>query len=111
MNAVRVEPFNAVIDRIGRFKRHGGDIWWAGVREDTPLMSVQRELTTRLTAAGFTLEMRRYSPHITLGREVVTDYAFGKIEPFGERGESIELMKSERVSGKLTYTAIYEKRG
>jgi 2'-5' RNA ligase len=74
-------------------------------------MSLQRELAARLIVAGFTLETRWYSPHITLGREVVTDYAFGKIEPFGERVESIELMKSEHISGKLTYTAIYGKRG
>lgn len=32
------------------------------------------------------------------------------LEPFGESVESIELMKSERIGGKLTYTAIYKAR-
>jgi hypothetical protein len=34
-----------------------------------------------------------------------------QIEPFGETVASIELMKSERINGKLTYTSIYELRG
>jgi 2'-5' RNA ligase len=110
LNAVGFAPFSAAVERVGRFKRDGGDIWWAGLREDKPLMNLQRELSNSLRAAGFALESRKYSPHITLGREVVTDYAFSGIEPFGETVGAIDLMKSERIGGKLTYTAIYEKR-
>lgn len=110
MNAVRFEPFNAVIDRMGRFRRDGGDTWWAGLRGDKPLMILQQELSDRLREAGFKLENRKYSPHVTLGREVVTNYAIGKIEPFVETVTGFELMKSERIGGKLTYMAISEKR-
>ncbi len=55
------------------------------------------------------MDGRKYSPHITLGREVVTDAAPWQIEPFGETVTGIDLMKSERIGGKLTYTAIYSK--
>jgi hypothetical protein len=37
----------------------------------------------------------------------VTDYAIVKIEPFGETVSAIDLMKSERIGGKLTYTPIH----
>jgi 2'-5' RNA ligase len=111
MDAINFVPFNAVIDRVGRFKRDGGDIWWAGLREDKALMGAQRDLANRLSIAGFNLETRKYSPHITLGREMAADCSFGKIEPFGEAVKRIELMKSERVSGKLAYTAVYVKKG
>jgi 2'-5' RNA ligase len=67
-------------------------------------------LTGKLIAAGFALEKRRYSPHVTLGREVKTGAMPESIEPFGETVTSIDLMKSERISGKLTYTAIYTKK-
>ena len=60
-------------------------------------------------ATGFALERRRYSPHITLGREVLTDATPWKIELFGETVARIDLMKSERVQGKLTYTPIFTK--
>ena len=109
MDAASFEPFDVHIERIGRFKRDGGDIWWAGLRGSKPLLDFQRELTNRLIDAGFTLERREYKPHITLGREFVTDAAPWQIEPFGETVTGVELMKSERVAGKLTYTAIHGK--
>jgi 2'-5' RNA ligase len=96
-------PFDVAVERVGNFR---GDLWWAGLRADRPLLALQRDLSDRLAAAGFTLERRRFSPHITLGREVSTDVKPWKIEPFGETVSSIELMKSERIGGKLTYTAI-----
>ena len=103
---VSFEPFNLAIERIGRFRRNGGDIWWAGLREDKVLLTLQSDLTSKLIAAGFTLERRGYTPHITLGRVIVTDAVPWQIEPFGETINSIDLMKSERINGKLTYTAI-----
>jgi len=106
MDAVRFDPFDIHIERIGRFRRDGGDIWWAGLRGNRQLSDLQRELTDKLIAAGFSLERREYKPHITLGREVVTDAFPCRIEPFGETVSSMELMKSERIAGKLTYTAI-----
>jgi 2'-5' RNA ligase len=54
------------------------------------------------------MDGRRYSPHITLGRDVATNSKPQQIEPFGEIVASIELVKSERINGKLTYTSIYE---
>jgi 2'-5' RNA ligase len=102
-------PFPIVIDRVGRFRRDGGEVWWAGVREDEQLGNLHSELTDKLIAVGFELEKRKYSPHITLGRKIVTRESPKEIEPFTEMVASIELMKSKRVNGKLTYTAIHER--
>jgi 2'-5' RNA ligase len=77
MNAVKFEPFGITINNIGMFKRGATDIWWAGAEISEPLINLQRDLTNRLTDAGFTLDKRKYSPHITLGREVVTDAPSG----------------------------------
>ena len=110
MDAIAFGPLPISIERVGRFKREGGDIWWAGIQVDKPLAGLHGDLTGRLIDAGFTLDMRKFSPHITLGREIITDAAPWKIKGFGETVCRIELMKSERVNGKLTYTAIYERR-
>ena len=109
IDAINFEPFDIMIERIGRFKRDGGDIWWAGVKESKALLDLQRDLTDKLIAAGFELEKRKYSPHITLGREVVTEAVPWQIKPFGETAHKIDLMKSERISVKLTYTSIYQR--
>ena len=110
LSAVNFESFDITIDCIGRFKRDGCDIWWAGVRENRAIADLQCNLTSGLCTHGFVLDNRKYSPHITLGREVVTDAKPWQIEPFGEMVGSIELMKSERINGKLIYTEIYTKR-
>jgi 2'-5' RNA ligase len=109
MDTVCFDPFGVQAECVGRFKRDGGDIWWVGLRGCKPLLDLQRELTDKLIAAGFTLEKHEYKPHITLGREVVTDAVPWELEPFGERVNKIELMKSEHISGKLTYTSIHRR--
>ena len=106
VGAVAFEPFPLKIERAGRFKRNGSDLWWAGVQASKPLTTLYGILTDKLITAGFALEKRKYSPHITLGREIVTDAAPWTVEPFGETVNKIELMKSERINGKLAYTAI-----
>jgi 2'-5' RNA ligase len=63
-------------------------------------------LTDRLANAGFALEKRKYSPHITLGRKIATEIDPWNIPPFGETVMGIDLMKSETVGGKLTYMVI-----
>ena len=108
MGAAAFAPLYVSIDRVGRFRRDGCDIWWAGIRADKPLLDLQSSLTEMLAEAGFSTEKRKYSPHITLGREVVTGAEPRQIEAFGETARRIELMKSERINSKLTYTKIYE---
>ena len=125
MDAVKFEPFDLLIERVGRFsgartvadktvRSDGGrgeseSLWWAGIRGDKPLLELHRQLTENLAGAGFSLDSRRFNPHITLGRRVVTDVAPWRVEPFGETVRSIDLMKSERINGRLTYTPVYQR--
>jgi 2'-5' RNA ligase len=104
LDTVVFRPFDVSIDRLGTFSC--GTLWWAGLRVDEPLMMLQREVTYKLALCGFEMDGRKYSPHITLGREVATDAAPWQIEPFSETIHQIDLMKSERVNGKLTYTVL-----
>jgi len=109
MEAVRFEPIEIIIERVGQFKRPGGSLWWAGAKATESLLGAQRDLTLRLSETGFTLDRRSYSPHITIGREVETDAKPWDIDRFGETARFLDLMLSERVGGKLTYTPIYRK--
>ena len=107
MRAICFRPFAVSFERVGRFKRDGGDLWWAGLSASETLVALQSELADRLLAAGLALEKRPYRPHITLGRRVVSDAIPWKIEPFGETVSAIDLMQSERLDGKMRYTSIY----
>ena len=109
MKTIHFRAFAVSVERVGRFQRADGDVWWAGLAASETLMDLQSRLTAQLVAAGFILEKRRYRPHITLGRRVVTDAAPWSIEPFGETVGAIDLMKSERQGGGMRYTSIYSR--
>jgi 2'-5' RNA ligase len=109
LRAMQFAPFDVTIDCVGRFRREGGDIWWAGVSKTPALLGLQSELAQGLRQAGFALENRRFSPHVTLAREVITEAVPGKITPFGQTVRCVALMKSERIAGRLVYTPIFAK--
>jgi len=102
-------PKTVCMDRIGCFRRADGDTWWVGVAENKALAAMHHQLTEDLRRVGFALEKRSYLPHITIGREVVTSTTPRSFEPFYEEIFSLELMKSERREGVLTYTEIHSK--
>jgi len=110
MDAVGFEPFEINIASLGRFRRGGGDIWWTGLSDCKALIKLQAKLTKKLSKLGFIIENRKFSPHITLGREIVTKASPRTFEEFGQTVDKIELMKSERINGKLTYTVIHETK-
>lgn len=111
MDCTAVKPMLLSFDHVGRFKRDGGGIWWIGLAENRLLMSMQKELSDHLVDAGFHLEDRRFSPHITLAREVrlttQPEYSTLLGTAISTRASTISLMRSERISGSLTYTELY----
>lgn len=115
MDGVNAVPFELSVGGVGRFKRDGGDIYWAGVNKNIVLTDIYNRLCAKLFKKGFIMEDRAYKPHLTLGREVVLPKTFDEKE-FAKSVshsimmvDSLSLMKSERINGKLTYTEIYRK--
>ncbi len=106
-------PMALTFDHVGCFKRDGGDVWWIGLQENAPLLLLQQALSGHLADSGFLIERRRFSPHITLAREMRMtarpDRDALLQNPFDTRVEAISLMRSERVRGRLTYTELYQK--
>jgi len=112
LDETKFSEFSFSLDKVGYFKRDGGDTWWIGLKENKSISALQSDLSERLRQKGFILEKRKYLPHITIGREV--KISSGVIQP----GVSsvcfdvakVDLMKSERINGKLVYTSIYTKK-
>ena len=115
MSKVEEKPFSLHLGGVGCFRRDNGSILWVGADKSRALLSIHDQLCERLSKSGFAVEMREYKPHLTLAREFTLPEGFD-LEQFSNDTEqikmqvkSIDLMKSERVNGKLTYTRIYEK--
>jgi len=110
IDSVTFNPFTLTFDCLGKFAKEGGGICWVGIKMNNTLQMLQKTLTNGLVNKGFFMEQRHYKPHITLGREVVLKAELGRIEPFSQEVDCIDLMKSEHINGKLTYSKIYSKK-
>jgi len=111
MAETQFPEFSLMLDKAGYFKRDNGNTWWIGLKENKSLSGLQADLTRHLQQKGFMLENRKYVPHVTIGREVKLRSGFvqPEVSQIGFNVTSIELMKSERINGKLTYTPVYSK--
>ena len=110
MNNSNFSEFTLNLESIGSFKRYGGgNTWWVGLKENQALSDLQASLTNSLKQRGFSMENRKFMPHVTIGREVRVRNGF--IQPEVPQAEftvkSFELMVSEHINGKLTYTPIH----
>lgn len=112
MGNVPVSPFDLCIRGIGSFRRDGGDILWAGVDAGKSLAALYSNLCSQLSSAGFEVEARKYTPHLTLAREAVLREDFDQADfsrgtgAIYVRVSKISLMKSERINGRLAYTEL-----
>ncbi|WP_027399996.1 RNA 2',3'-cyclic phosphodiesterase [Anaerovorax odorimutans] len=114
MDNINTEAFSIAFNKLGVFKRNNKDIWWVGILENKKLLNMQKELSLNLLNHGFIIESRKYSPHITLAREVILKKDFDN-DMLSQKFtipvsvNEISLMRSERIHGKLTYTEVYKK--
>jgi len=64
-------PFELTFERIGRFERRGGDLWWAGIALTRDLKELQNALSRGMASVGFELDSRPFKPHVTLARQIL----------------------------------------
>lgn len=111
LNRVSAPAFELTIGGFGRFSRPGGDIWWLGVEACRELLELHERLCVQLCSRGFEFDSRPYRPHLTIARQVRNAMEpQWERDPFCEAVGSIELMKSERFNGRLTYTPLFSKK-
>jgi len=103
-------PDVLIFDKIGNFIRRGGDIVWLGIEENTTLNELNTELKILLENKGFETDGRKFTPHLTIGRKVLMESSYETIHlhEIKAKVNSIALMESKRLKGKLVYEAVEE---
>ncbi|OPJ55835.1 RNA 2',3'-cyclic phosphodiesterase [Alkalithermobacter paradoxus] len=116
MDEISVDTFILETGRIGYFQRKDKKIIWVGVNgEIHKLNNLFKKVETIMESKGFRKEDRPYSPHITIGREVVLNNSLESIKkeininPRQFSVKVLSLMESSRENGKLVYKPIYRK--
>lgn len=95
---------------IGKFSKKSKDIVWLGIERNDTLVRLVKTLKKLLVKNGLDVDPRKYSPHITLGRQVVLDVDLTtlKVPPIDIKIKSVALMISHRKNDILTYESLYE---
>jgi len=107
-----IAPFSLVFSTVGCFKHSKKELWWIGTddndtRLDT-LKTIRQRIAENLLSKDVNFDNRPFNPHITLGREVKhTSPIIIQKQEIIFPVNRISLMKSERMSGILTYTEIF----
>lgn len=114
---INKERFNLKLTEPGIFEgKDSVRVLWLGLEGDIqPLHSLQKEIDKALNSIGFSLEKRKFKPHITIGQDIVFEHEFDHIKKSLENiliqpipVESLFLFKSEQIQNKRIYTKVSE---
>lgn len=102
---VAFEPFEIKTGRLGCFNGRSKVIW-LGIDGEKKLKALTAELRKNLDIRGIDYAKGRFQPHITLVRQPSDMPLDIDIESANMIVKEISVMKSERISGRLVYTAL-----
>jgi len=104
---VEAPAFDLRLETFGLFRRQEGSILWAGLTPSAPLLALQRQVAGRLADAGFVLENRPFSPHLTLARQAQLPGGrlpgAVQLPRLSARADRVVLFESTRQNGRLVY--------
>lgn len=112
-----IDSFGLRISDLGYFPgRDSIRVLWLGIGGDTSkLKSVHEELDIRLQKLGFDREKRSYTPHVTIGQNVVLKKDLKEISRMIDfkklpaiHVDKIILYRSEQIGRKRVYTPMNE---
>lgn len=112
----QITGFNLELGQMGSFERQNEHLIWIGLGGAlSKLDHLYHTIQEELSKIGIPQESRPLKPHITLARRVQVKDSFEDIRTkvIVDRKliqvDSIVLMESRRINGRLTYIPVYEK--
>ncbi|KAF0223558.1 MAG: 2'-5' RNA ligase [Erysipelotrichaceae bacterium] len=111
LTEITAQPFELTLGELGCFTRKSEEVWWVGLKSNSRLLALHKEISQRLKNDNIEFEDHKYIPHLTLVRNyrpAHSDQAIilPRIEPLTIEVNSVSLMKSERLHDELKYTEI-----
>ncbi len=106
-------PLRLQLGKLGSFVQSDKQVIWLGLKPNYGLDFLYERLQEELEREGYPRERRSFSPHITLGRQVVLSRKVPSVvkEQKAFCVEGISLMESVREGGRLFYHNLYTRPG
>lgn len=85
--------FTLKLDSVGTFgDKQTPRILWAGVEEDDRLRNIQKKVYEACVKAGFTLDKKPFTPHITLARKYVGEqFSLERLQQIADSKQTINF--------------------
>ncbi|MBZ2174102.1 RNA 2',3'-cyclic phosphodiesterase [Schnuerera sp. xch1] len=109
-------PITVNLNKLGCFNKRKDkyNVIWVGLGGEIEKLNIIYDIIeNKMNDIGFTMEKRRFNPHITLGRKVISNLDFDQFKKLvkNELGNhyllnNLVLMKSEVIMRKRVYTPI-----
>lgn len=105
VDAVKFEPFVIRTGKMGCFNGRSRVVW-LGIEGEDKVKAIAQQLRRNLDQRGIDYAKGKFSPHITLVRQPSEMPLDIDVESESMTVSNIYVMKSERINGRLVYTAL-----
>ena len=106
MSEVPIGECSIDIEGLGRF----GNLYWIGLKDNPYLIAYVKKLRDSLDRYGIPYDKKKFSPHITLVRDGISESRAGRMpDTFPKmkmKVSSVALVKSEYTAKGMKYTVI-----
>ena len=105
--------FSMEIARLGYFSRGKRAILWAGIGANPALVRLHQNVERAMQKQGFARDRAKYTPHITLGRELAFLAPFEQMQKEAAIDIApmavtrLSLMESRREGPRLIYRPVF----
>lgn len=109
---VAVSPFDLTVRGVGRFppgNRKPPRVLWVGIENQPVLTDLHHQVETALHSLGFSLDLKGFSPHLTLAR-LKTYQPMKEVDTFLTRHAEFEA-GSFTVSRFVLYSSVLSPQG
>lgn len=105
VDAVKFEPFVIRTGKLGCFNGRSR-VLWLGIEGEDKVKTIAQQLRRNLDKCGIDYAKGKFSPHITLVRQPSEVPLDVEVESESMTVSEISVMNSERINGRLVYTAL-----
>lgn len=105
VDAVKFEPFVIRTGKLGCFNGRSR-VLWLGIEGEDKVKTIAQQLRRNLDKCGIDYAKGKFSPHITLVRQPSEMPLDVEVESESMTVSEIHVMNSERINGRLVYTAL-----
>lgn len=105
VDAVKFEPFVIRTGKLGCFNGRSR-VLWLGIEGEDKVKTIAQQLRRNLDKCGIDYAKGKFCPHITLVRQPSEMPLDVEVESESMTVSEISVMNSERINGRLVYTAL-----